>query len=159
VPRPPPSASPRNRRQYGFWRPYVQQVIYRYLDCGDIHNGFARVKCKDCGHEYRLAFSCKRRHFCPSCHQKRVVEFGEWVCGEVLKRFPIVILSSTSPNPSTLFPLRSFTPFGTKSLCLGSLEGVFPGDGLTKGCGPWGVYGHPTEMFTTCFQVVNCNLP
>ena len=37
--------------QYEFWRPYVQQVIYRYLDCGDIHNGFARVKCKDCGHE------------------------------------------------------------------------------------------------------------
>jgi hypothetical protein len=33
----------------------------------------ARVKCEDCGHEYLLAFSCKRRHFCPSCHQKRVV--------------------------------------------------------------------------------------
>ena len=24
-----------------------------------------------------LALSCKRRHFCPSCHQKRVAEFGE----------------------------------------------------------------------------------
>jgi hypothetical protein len=34
-------------RQYGFWRPYVEQVIYRYLNCGDLHNGFARVKCKD----------------------------------------------------------------------------------------------------------------
>jgi hypothetical protein len=31
-------------RQYGFWRPYIEQVIYRYLDCGDLHNGFARVK-------------------------------------------------------------------------------------------------------------------
>jgi hypothetical protein len=50
-------------RQYGFWRPYVQQVIYRYLDCGDIHNGFARVKGKDCGHEYLLVFSCKCRCF------------------------------------------------------------------------------------------------
>ena len=30
----------------------------------------------DCNQEYLLAFSCKRRHFCPSCHQKRVVEFG-----------------------------------------------------------------------------------
>ena len=75
-------------RQYGFWRPYVEQVIYRYLDCGDLHNGFARVKCKDCGHEYLLAFSCKRRHFCPSCHQKRVVEFGEWLCMDVLKKIP-----------------------------------------------------------------------
>ena len=75
-------------RQYGFWRPYVEQVIYRYLDCGDLHNGFARVKCKDCNHEYLLAFSCKRRHFCPSCHQKRVVEFGEWLCMDVLKKVP-----------------------------------------------------------------------
>ena len=34
------------------------------------------------------AFSCKRRHFCPSCHQKRVVEFGEWLCAQVLKKVP-----------------------------------------------------------------------
>ncbi|CAB1063006.1 hypothetical protein D1BOALGB6SA_7788 [Olavius sp. associated proteobacterium Delta 1] len=27
-------------------------------------------------------------HFCPSCHQKRVVEFGEWLCTEVLKYVP-----------------------------------------------------------------------
>jgi hypothetical protein len=75
-------------RQYGFWRPYIEKVIYRYLDCGGLHNGFARVKCKDCGHEYLLAFSCKRRHFCPSCHQKRVVEFGERLCMDVLKKVP-----------------------------------------------------------------------
>ncbi|MDD4862299.1 MAG: transposase [Smithellaceae bacterium] len=75
-------------RDYGFWRPYIEKVIYRYLDCGDLSHGFARVKCKDCGHEYLLAFSCKRRHFCPSCHQKRVVEFGEWLCMDVLKKIP-----------------------------------------------------------------------
>ena len=27
----------------------------------------------------------KRRHFCPSCHQKRVLEFGQWLCEEILK--------------------------------------------------------------------------
>ena len=63
-------------------------MIYRYLDCGILHNGFARVKCGECGHEFLLAYSCKRRHFCPSCHQKRVVEFGEWLCEEVLKAVP-----------------------------------------------------------------------
>jgi hypothetical protein len=78
----------RYERQYGFFRPYVRDVIYRYLDCGDLHLGFARVRCLDCGHEYLLPFSCKRRHFCPSCHQKRVVEFGEWLCEEVLKYVP-----------------------------------------------------------------------
>ncbi|MFH1083488.1 MAG: transposase zinc-binding domain-containing protein, partial [Pseudomonadota bacterium] len=74
--------------KYGFLRPYVRQVIHRFLDCGILHNGFARVKCGECGYEYLLAFSCKRRHFCPSCHQKRVVEFGEWLCEEVLKAVP-----------------------------------------------------------------------
>jgi ribosomal protein S27E len=78
----------RYQSRFGFWRAYVTDVIRRYLDCGDLHYGFARVKCEDCGHEYFLAFSCKRRHFCPSCHQKRVVEFGEWLCQEVLKHVP-----------------------------------------------------------------------
>ncbi|MFP4088239.1 MAG: transposase zinc-binding domain-containing protein, partial [Desulfobacteraceae bacterium] len=68
--------------------PYVKQVIHRFLDCGILHNGFTRVRCGECGHEYLLAFSCKRRHFCPSCHQKRLVEFGEWLCEEVLKTVP-----------------------------------------------------------------------
>jgi len=36
-------------RQYGFWQPYLENVIYRYLDCGDPYNGLARIKCKDCG--------------------------------------------------------------------------------------------------------------
>ncbi len=74
--------------KHGFFRLYVKQVIYRYFDCGILQNGFARVKCGECGHEFLLAFSCKRRHFCPSCHQKRVVEFGEWLCQDVLKGVP-----------------------------------------------------------------------
>ena len=80
--------SQRYEQRYGFWRPYVLDVIYRYLDCGDLHCGFARVRCDQCGHEYLLAFSCKRRHFCPSCHQKRVVAFSERLVGQVLKKVP-----------------------------------------------------------------------
>ena len=44
-------------RQYGFWRPYVQQMIYRYLDYGDIYNGFVRVKYKACILLQRVLFS------------------------------------------------------------------------------------------------------
>ena len=76
------------RQKYGYWRPYVTDVIYKFLDCGDPHMGFARVKCDDCKHEYILPFSCKRRHFCPSCHQKRVIEFGEHLHEEVLEDVP-----------------------------------------------------------------------
>jgi len=34
----------------------IEDVIQRYLDCGDLHFGFARVKCEVCGHEFFLAF-------------------------------------------------------------------------------------------------------
>ncbi|MBW2208479.1 MAG: hypothetical protein JRG79_16355 [Deltaproteobacteria bacterium] len=36
----------RFEQQYGFFCPYVKQVIYRYLDCGVLKNGFARVRCE-----------------------------------------------------------------------------------------------------------------
>ena len=37
----------RFERHYGFFRPYVRQAICRYLDCGALENGFARVRCED----------------------------------------------------------------------------------------------------------------
>ena len=37
-------------------RPYVTDVIYKFLDCGDPYMGFAVVKCDDCKHEYILPF-------------------------------------------------------------------------------------------------------
>ena len=58
-----------NTCHYGTLRPYVKQVIYRYLDGGVLKNGFAGVRCEDCGHEYLLGHSCRRRHFCPSLAQ------------------------------------------------------------------------------------------
>ncbi|HMG60545.1 MAG TPA: transposase zinc-binding domain-containing protein [Burkholderiales bacterium] len=35
-----------------------------------------------------LAFSCKARYFCPSCHQKRVLAYGDWVEENVLAPVP-----------------------------------------------------------------------
>ncbi len=64
------------------------QALERFLDCGDLHKGFARIHCDECGHEYLLAFSCKTRCFCPSCHQKRMLIYGEWVEEEVLAPVP-----------------------------------------------------------------------
>ena len=55
----------RFEKQYGLFRPIVNEVVHDYLSCGDLRNGFARVRCKDCSAEYLLAFSCKSRWFCP----------------------------------------------------------------------------------------------
>jgi len=38
------------KSRYGYWRTYVMTVIYKYLDCGDLYFGFARVRCEECGH-------------------------------------------------------------------------------------------------------------
>lgn len=62
--------------------------MIRYLACGDMHAGFARIRCDACGTERLLAFSCKERTFCPSCGQKGAVEFGEWLCVHVLRAVP-----------------------------------------------------------------------
>jgi len=48
----------------------------------------ARIYCDNCGHDYLLAFSCKARYFCPSCHQKRMLAYGEWVEENVLAPVP-----------------------------------------------------------------------
>jgi len=58
-----------NTCQYGILHPYIKQVICRYLDGGVLKNGFVRVRCEDCGHEYLIGHSGKRRHFCPSLAQ------------------------------------------------------------------------------------------
>ena len=59
-------------REYGSWRPVVAQVADKFLACGVLDHGFARMRCNACMHEYLLAFSCKCRYFCPSCHAKRL---------------------------------------------------------------------------------------
>ena len=58
-------------------RSVERQVLERFLDCGDLHKGFARIYCDECAHDFLLAFSCKTRYFCPSCHQKRMLVYGK----------------------------------------------------------------------------------
>ena len=47
----------RYQRPYGFWRPIIRASIEKFLKCGDLKEGFARVRCPDCGHEFFVAFS------------------------------------------------------------------------------------------------------
>ncbi len=63
-------------RDFGFWRGVIDDVVRKFLECGDLAHGFARVRCGDCGHEMFVAFSCKQRGFCPSCHQKRTLNLS-----------------------------------------------------------------------------------
>ena len=76
------------QKKYGFFRPVILHVVRKYLECGDLHQGFARIKCPDCHHQFILAFSCRGRWFCPSCHNKKVVQFGHHLKETVLYPVP-----------------------------------------------------------------------
>ena len=66
----------------------VAQVADKFLACGVLDHGFARVRCDACAHEYLLAFSCKCRYFCPSCHAKRLAIWTQWLDTTLLAPVP-----------------------------------------------------------------------
>ncbi len=65
--------------EFGPWRPVMGEVAEKFLACGVLEHGFARIRCDDCAQEYLLAFSCKCRYFCPSCHAKRLAIWTQWL--------------------------------------------------------------------------------
>ena len=46
------------------------------------------MRCGDCPQEYLLAFSCKGRYFCPSCHARRLALWTPWLQTTVLAPVP-----------------------------------------------------------------------
>ena len=53
--------TPLYEKDYGPLRPVVEKTVERFLECGILRHGFARVRCGHCREEYLLAFSCKTR--------------------------------------------------------------------------------------------------
>ncbi len=44
----------------GFWLPIILGAVERFLDCGDLKKGFARVRCPKCRHELFVVFFVPR---------------------------------------------------------------------------------------------------
>ena len=53
---------------------FVEEEFHKFLTCGALAGGFARLKCEGCGHEKLVPFSCKGRCLCPSCAGRRMTE-------------------------------------------------------------------------------------
>ena len=68
---------------------YVQREFEDYLKCGRLEHGFLRVRCESCHAEHLVAFSCKRRGFCPSCGARRMAESAALLVDEVLPEQPM----------------------------------------------------------------------
>jgi ribosomal protein S27E len=80
---------------------YVNDEFEAYLKCGRLEHGFLMVRCTTCHAERLVAFSCKRRGFCPSCGARRMTESAALLVDEVLPEEPIRQWVLSVP-----FPLR-----------------------------------------------------
>src|SRR5262247_2636323 len=67
---------------------YVERELYDYLQCGILAHGFLRLGCDTCHKEVLLAFSCKRRGFCPSCAGRRMAQTAAHLVERVIPWVP-----------------------------------------------------------------------
>jgi hypothetical protein len=68
---------------------FVRDEFETFLECGILAHGFLRVRCADCAHEKLVAFSCKRRGFCPSCGARRMAQSVAVLVDEIIPRVPL----------------------------------------------------------------------
>jgi len=68
---------------------FVERELRAFLRCGILEYGFARVRCDDCARDRLVAFSCKRRGFCPSCGARRMTEIAAHWCDVLIPDIPM----------------------------------------------------------------------
>ena len=66
---------------------FIEQEFRRYLDCGILAQGFARLGCPSCGFERLVAFSCKGR-LCPSCWARKAADTAANLVDRILPEAP-----------------------------------------------------------------------
>ena len=68
---------------------FIRAEFERYLRCGILCHGFARVRCPTCRDELLVAFSCKNRGVCPSCSARRMADTAAHLRDCVLPSVPV----------------------------------------------------------------------
>jgi hypothetical protein len=68
---------------------FVKNKFDAFLACGILAHGFLRLRCGDCGHDKLVAFSCKRRGFCPSCGARRMAQTAAHLVNHVTPHVPV----------------------------------------------------------------------
>ena len=68
---------------------FVEEEFRAFLRCGWLAGGFARFRCTSCGLDRLVAFSCKKRGFCPSCGGRRMAERAAHLVDAVFPDVPV----------------------------------------------------------------------
>jgi ribosomal protein S27E len=96
---------------------HVHREFEAYLKCGRLEHGFLRVRCDKCHFERLVAFSCKKRGFCPSCGARRMAETAALLADEVFPDVPLRQWVISFP-----FPLRYL--FAAHPQAMGKVLGI-----------------------------------
>ena len=96
---------------------YVQREFEDYLRCGRLEHGFLRLRCDTCHAEHLVAFSCRRRGFCPSCGARRMAESAALLVDEVFPEQPVRQWVLSFP-----YPLRFL--FASRPAIMGQVLGI-----------------------------------
>lgn len=98
---------------------YVKHEFERFIHCGQLPGGFTRLRCRHCGCERLVAFSCKSRALCPSCVARRMADVSCHLTEHVLPiapyrqwtlTFPYALRLPLARDPKLLsLVLRDFT--------------------------------------------------
>ncbi len=67
---------------------FVVREVDAFLGCGILAHGL-RLRCAHCTFNHLVAFSCKKRGFCPSCGARRMAERAAHWMDAVLPHVPI----------------------------------------------------------------------
>ena len=68
---------------------FVKDEFDAFLECGILAHGFLRLRFADCAHGKLVAFSCKRRGFCPSCGGRRMAQTAAHLVDHIIPRVPV----------------------------------------------------------------------
>ena len=68
---------------------FVKDEFDAFLECGILDRGFLRLRCGDCGHDKLVAFSYKRRGFCPSCGSRCMAQAAAHLVDHVIPHVPV----------------------------------------------------------------------
>ena len=84
-----PTSSSSSRRWRSSWARTIDEEFEAYLRCGILEHGLAQLACRRCGESLVVAFSCKKRGFCPSCLGRRMSDVAAHLVDEVLPEVPV----------------------------------------------------------------------
>ncbi|NUP84483.1 MAG: transposase zinc-binding domain-containing protein [Burkholderiaceae bacterium] len=85
---------------------FIKDEFDAFLECGILAHGFLRLRCGECGHDKLLAFSCKRRGFCPSCGARRMSQTAAHLVDRVIPQVPVRQWVLSLPIPTRTIVYR-----------------------------------------------------